>query len=89
MDLLKKLKNATKKITRQIPQGQYAYCKYFEIIRVGVFEWEQRWEHHHIVGGDKQVNVIKPSCWSNVIQETFFRCEKNGSERWGIRTIKK
>ena len=31
--LLKKLKNA-KKITRQIPQGQYAYCKYLEIIRV-------------------------------------------------------
>ena len=37
--LLKKLKNA-KKITRLIPQGQYAYCKYLEIIRVGVFEWE-------------------------------------------------
>ena len=36
--LLKKLKNAKKKITRQIPQGQYAYCKYLEIIRVGVFE---------------------------------------------------
>ena len=34
--LLKKLKNA-KKINRQIPQGQYAYCKYLEIIRVGVF----------------------------------------------------
>ena len=26
------------KITIQIPQGQYAYCKYLEIIRVGVFE---------------------------------------------------
>ena len=35
--LLKKLENAKKKITRQIPQGQYAYCKYLEIIRVGVF----------------------------------------------------
>ena len=37
--LLKQLKNAKKKqITRQIPQGQYAYCKYLEIIRAGVFE---------------------------------------------------
>ena len=35
--LMKKLKNA-KKITRQISQGQYAYCKYLEIIRAGVFE---------------------------------------------------
>ena len=29
-------------MTRQIPQGQYAYCKYLEIIRVGVFEREQK-----------------------------------------------
>ena len=35
--LLKKLKNA-KKITRQIPQGQYAYCKYLEMIQAWVFE---------------------------------------------------
>ena len=27
-----------KKIIRQIPQGQYAYCKYLEIIRAGVFQ---------------------------------------------------
>ena len=40
--LLKKLKNAIKKITRQIPQGQYAYCKYLEIIQVRVFKWEQK-----------------------------------------------
>ena len=40
--LLKKLENAKKKITRQIPQGQYAYSKYLEIIRVGVFKWEQK-----------------------------------------------
>ena len=31
-----------KKITKQISQGQYAYCKYLEIIWVGVFEWEQK-----------------------------------------------
>ena len=30
-----------KKITRQIPQGQYAYFKYLEIIQTEVFEWEQ------------------------------------------------
>ena len=40
--LLKELKNAKKKFTRQIPQGQYAYCKNLEIIRAGVFEWEQK-----------------------------------------------
>ena len=40
--LLKKLKNAKKNITRQIPQGQYAYCKYLEIIQAGVFEWEPK-----------------------------------------------
>ena len=40
--LLKKLKNTNKTFTRQIPQGQYAYCKYLEIIRVGVFEREQK-----------------------------------------------
>ena len=39
--LLKRLKTQ-KKITRQIPQGQYAYYKYLEIIWVGVFEWEQK-----------------------------------------------
>ena len=39
--LLKKLKNA-KKITSQIPQGQYAYCKYLEIIRAGLFVWDQK-----------------------------------------------
>ena len=45
--LLEKLKNAKKKCTRQIPQGQYAYCNYLEIIRVRVFEksinkWRRR-----------------------------------------------
>ena len=40
--LLKKLEKAKKKFTRQIPQGQYAYCKYLEIFWVGVFEWEQK-----------------------------------------------
>ena len=40
--LLKKLKNTKKTFTRQIHQGQYAYCKYLEIIRVGVLEWEQK-----------------------------------------------
>ena len=35
--LLKKLKNATK-ITRRVPQGQYAYCEYLAVIRAGVFE---------------------------------------------------
>ena len=40
--LLEKRENATKKFSRQIPQGQYAYCKYLEIIRVGVFEGEQK-----------------------------------------------
>ena len=39
--LLKKLGNV-KKITRQSLQGQFAYCKYLEIIRVGVSEWEQK-----------------------------------------------
>ena len=34
--LLKKLRNANKKIMRQIPQGKYAYCKYLEIIQAGV-----------------------------------------------------
>ena len=28
------------KITKQSPQGQYAYWKYLEIIRAGVFESE-------------------------------------------------
>ena len=63
--LLKKLKNEKKKFTRQISQGQYAYCKYLEIIRVGVFELEQKQVaarradsaktislHHHMVSGD-------------------------------------
>ena len=35
--LLKKLKIAEKKFTGQISQGQYAYCKYLEIIRVGLY----------------------------------------------------
>ena len=38
--LLKKLKKATTKITTQ---GQYAYRKYMEIIRVGVFENRNKW----------------------------------------------
>ena len=51
---------------KQIPQGQYAYSKYLEIIWVRVFEWEQKQNaaaagglsknnlslHHHITGGD-------------------------------------
>ena len=40
--LLKKLRKRKKKFSRQIPQGQYAYCKHLEIIRVGVFECEQK-----------------------------------------------
>ena len=31
-------KREKKKFTRQIPQGQYAYCKYLEIIQAGVSE---------------------------------------------------
>ena len=42
LDFVEKTEKRKKKITRQIPQGQYAYCKYLEIIRVGVFEWEQK-----------------------------------------------
>ena len=36
--LLKKVKNAEKNY-RQIPQGEYAYCKYLEIIRSGVYSY--------------------------------------------------
>ena len=41
-DFVEETEKRKKKFTRQIPQGQYAYCKYLEIIRVGVFEWEQK-----------------------------------------------
>ena len=36
--LLKKLKN-TQKIYRQIPQGEYAYCKYLGIIWSEVYSY--------------------------------------------------
>ena len=68
LDFVEETEKRKKKFTRQIPQGQYAYCKYLEIIRVGVFEWEQKQMaaadsaktislHHHIVGGDL-INTI-------------------------------
>ena len=73
--LSKKLKNA-KKCTRKITQGHYAYCKYLEIIRAGVFKWEQKQVaaadsaktiiiHHHIVGGDLKIIVSykHDKCW--------------------------
>ena len=37
LDFVEGTEKRKKKITRQIPQGQYAYCKYFEIIRAGFF----------------------------------------------------
>ena len=37
LDFVVETEKHKKKITRQIPQGQYAYCKYLEIIRVGGF----------------------------------------------------
>ena len=39
--LLKKLQNA-KKITGQIPLGQYTYCQYLEIIRGGVYSYNNK-----------------------------------------------
>ena len=67
--LLKKLENAKKKFTRQIPQGQYAYCKYLEKIRVEFLSESRNKRrrradsaksislHHHIVGGDLNSHV--------------------------------
>ena len=46
-----------KKYTRQIPQGKYAYCKYLEIIRVGVFEWEQK-QVAAAAGGLNKNNIV-------------------------------
>ena len=37
LDFVKQAEKHRKKFTGQISQGQYAYCKYLEIIRVGVF----------------------------------------------------
>ena len=42
LDFVEETEKREKEIARQIPQGQYAYCKYLEIIRVGVFEWDQK-----------------------------------------------
>ena len=42
LDFVEETEKRKKKFTRQIPQGQYAYCKYLEKIRVGVFELEQK-----------------------------------------------
>ena len=58
--LFKKLNNAKKKITRQIPQSQYAYCKYLEIIRVGVLEWEQEQVAPAVAGGLGKINKSPP-----------------------------
>ena len=38
LDFVIEAEKQRKKFTGQIPQGQYAYHKYLEIIRVGVFE---------------------------------------------------
>ena len=38
LDFVEETEKKNQKINRQIPQGQYAYCKYYEIIRAGVFE---------------------------------------------------
>ena len=42
LDFVEETEKRKKKITRQIPQGQYVYCKYLEIIQVGVFAREQK-----------------------------------------------
>ena len=57
--LLKKLKNEKKKFS-QIPQGQYAYGKYLEIIRVGVFKWEQEQLADAEAGGLSKNNKSPP-----------------------------
>ena len=53
------LKKRKKKITRQIPQGQYAYCKYLEIIRVWIFESEQK-QNAAVAGGLSKNNKSPP-----------------------------
>ena len=39
MDFDEKAEKRRTKLTGQIPQGQYAYVKYLEIIRVGVYSY--------------------------------------------------
>ena len=42
LDYVEETEKRKKKFTRQIPQGQYANCKYLGIIRVGVSDLEQK-----------------------------------------------
>ena len=49
------------KNTKQIPQGLYAYCKYLEMIRAGVSEWEQKQKAVAAAGGlSKNIKSLLP-----------------------------
>ena len=60
-------------MTRQIPQGQYAYCKYLEIIRVGVFEREQK---QVAAAGGLSKNNNKLINYDKLIQAIFKKKHK-------------
>ena len=67
-DLVEETEKRRKKNTRQIPQGQYAYCKYLEIIRVGVFESEQK---QAAAGGLRKNNKSPPPHSGWRLKNTF------------------
>ena len=58
LDFVEETEKRQKKFTREIPQGQYAYCKYLQIMQVGVFEWEQ--EQVAAAGGLSKNNKSPP-----------------------------
>ena len=39
LDFVEETQKTTRKIIRQIFQGEYAYCKYLEIMRAGVYSY--------------------------------------------------
>ena len=65
LDFVEKTGERKKKFTRQIPQGQYAYCKYLEMIGAGESRNKmQRVDsantislHHRIVGGVLKIAI--------------------------------